>query len=78
MSDDTAIHSMHRRRHATKVRRAPIDRAAVIRVAHHFLANLYAPTATGVTVFMPDGSEFYVSADNAHALHGKWNKGSRT
>jgi hypothetical protein len=61
----------HHRRAEAASGRKPVDRAEVIRLAHDFLANTAAPTVTGATVFMPDGTSFFISAEDARKLHGK-------
>lgn len=59
-----------RRADAARDRKA-LDRAGAIRLASAYLANVAAPTATGVTLFLPDGGTAYVSVEDAKALHGK-------
>jgi hypothetical protein len=60
----------HARRAAAAQERKPRD-AAAIRQAFHYLAHVAAPTATGATLFLPDGSTLYLSADDARALYSE-------
>lgn len=57
-------------RRATAARDRKADRAEMIRLALDYLANVAAPTASGATLMLPDGSTLYLSADDARALHG--------
>lgn len=66
-----------RRAAAAKERKAP-DRAEAIRLASDYLANAAEPTATGVTVFLPDGGTAYLSAEDARAFHSKGKSGLPT
>lgn len=61
----------YQRRAGAARERTALDRAGAIRLASACLANVAAPTATGVTLFLPDGGTAYVSAEDARALHGK-------
>ena len=59
-----------RQRQAEAARdRKPRDQAEVIRLAFGYLANAAAPTVTGATLILPDGSSIHVSAEDAKALH---------
>jgi hypothetical protein len=53
------------------------DRAEAIRLACHYLANIAEPTVSGATLILPDGCMLYLSAEDARALHGDAETGSR-
>ncbi len=65
-----------RRADAAAVRKRP-DRAEHIRLTLAYLANAAAPTATGATLILPDGSTTYLSAEDARAMHGTGKPGRR-
>ena len=66
----------HQRRADAARDRKPADRAEVIRSVYNYLANIAAPTATGATLFLPDGSSLYLSADDARAMCGNAKSGA--
>ena len=70
------MNRQQRRAEAARDRRL-LDRAEAIRLASAYLANVAAPTATGITLFLPDGGTAYVSAEDARAMHGKGKPGGR-
>lgn len=60
-----------RQRQAEAAReRKALNRATVIRLTYNYLAHAAAPTATGITLYLPDGSATFVSAEDARAFHG--------
>ena len=60
-----------RRAQGAKARHCPDDgRAEAIAEAMRYLALQAASTATGATIFHPDGTRSYVDADDARALYG--------
>lgn len=65
-----------RRSDAARDRKRP-DRAGHIRFALDYLANAAAPSVTGATLLMPDGSTTYLSAEDARAMHGTGKPGGR-
>lgn len=60
----------HQRRSDAARERKPAGRAEVIHFVYNHLANIAAPTATGATLFLPNGSSLYLSADDARAMCG--------
>lgn len=67
----------HQRRADAARDRKRLDRAEHIRFALDYLAHAAAPTATGATLILPDGSTTYVSAKDARAMHGTGKLGGR-
>ena len=59
------------RRAAAARNRKVNERAEAIAYTCDYLANIAAPTATGATLFLPDGQRMYISADDARTLYGR-------
>jgi len=56
---------------AAGAKKSKPDGAEAIRLACRYLATIAEPTATGATLFLPDGCTIYLSADDARAVHGR-------
>ena len=67
----------HRRRAASTKDRKALDRGEALRLACDYLANVAGPTATGITLILPNGDTAYVSVEDARAFHGKGEPGGQ-
>ena len=61
----------HERRARQAAGKSAAKREASIRATLDYLANVAGPTATGATLFLPNGEVLYLDATTARELAGK-------